>query len=80
MKNKTVTQMKSVATVPNSATGSDVTRLASDLQEQVRCRAYELYEQRGRADGHDVDDWLQAESETNRSDDKGSCIKPRRYS
>ena len=24
-------------------------------------RAYELYEQRGRDDGHDLDDWLQAE-------------------
>jgi hypothetical protein len=34
-----------------------------DLQEQVRRRAYELYEQRGREDGHELDDWLQAESE-----------------
>lgn len=29
----------------------------------VRLRAYELYEQRGRHDGHDLDDWLAAESE-----------------
>jgi hypothetical protein len=35
----------------------------SDLQEQIRLRAYELYEQRGREDGRDLDDWLQAESE-----------------
>ena len=34
-----------------------------DIQEQVRRRAFELYEQRGREDGHDQDDWLQAESE-----------------
>ena len=34
-----------------------------DIQEQVRRRAFELYEQRGREDGHDLDDWLQAESE-----------------
>jgi hypothetical protein len=34
-----------------------------DIQEQVRLRAYELYEQRGREDGHDVEDWLQAELE-----------------
>ena len=33
-----------------------------DLQEQIRLRAYALYEQRGR-EGHEVDDWLQAESE-----------------
>jgi hypothetical protein len=25
--------------------------------------AHELYEQRGRDDGHELDDWLQAESE-----------------
>lgn len=35
----------------------------ADLQEQIRRRAYELYEQRGREDGRDLDDWLQAESE-----------------
>ena len=34
-----------------------------DLQEQVRRRAYELYELRGRENGHDLEDWLQAESE-----------------
>jgi len=34
-----------------------------DIQEQVRRRAFDLYEQRGREDGHDLDDWLQAESE-----------------
>ena len=31
--------------------------------EQVRRRAYELYEARGREDGHDMDDWLRAEPE-----------------
>jgi hypothetical protein len=28
------------------------------LLEKVRLRAYELFEQRGREDGYDVDDWL----------------------
>jgi hypothetical protein len=32
-------------------------------REEVQRRAYELYEQRGREDGHDWDDWLQAEHE-----------------
>jgi hypothetical protein len=32
-------------------------------EEKIRWRAYELYEQRGRADGHDEEDWLQAERE-----------------
>ena len=34
----------------------------SDLQQQIRVRAYGLYEQRGR-EGHELDDWLQAELE-----------------
>ena len=33
------------------------------FEEQIRERAYQLYEQRGREDGHDLDDWLRAESE-----------------
>lgn len=35
---------------------------AIDLDD-VRRRAYELYEHRGRADGRHAEDWLQAESE-----------------
>jgi hypothetical protein len=34
-----------------------------NVEDQVRRRAYELYEQRGREDGHDVEDWLRAEEE-----------------
>jgi Protein of unknown function (DUF2934) len=33
------------------------------IEERIRLRAYELYERRGRRDGHAVDDWLQAEAE-----------------
>ncbi len=36
---------------------------AAQTEETVRSRAYELYEQRGRAEGHDLEDWLQAEAE-----------------
>ena len=32
-------------------------------EEQIRCRAYELYLTHGRPHGHDRDDWLQAEYE-----------------
>ena len=35
----------------------------ADLQEQVRRRAYELYEERGKVDGFEIEDWLQAEAE-----------------
>lgn len=30
-------------------------------QTRVAALAYVLYEQRGREDGHDLDDWLEAE-------------------
>jgi len=32
-------------------------------EEYIRLRAYQIYEQRGREDGHDVEDWLEAEAE-----------------
>ena len=35
----------------------------SPRTEQIAARAYQLYLERGRTDGHDVDDWLQAEYE-----------------
>ena len=44
----------------------EVMKSASDMPEQIRRRAYELYEQRGRGDGRALDDWLQAESEFTR--------------
>ena len=34
-----------------------------ELEIQIRQRAYELYEARGREEGHDLDDWLRAEEE-----------------
>ena len=34
-----------------------------ELEEKIRARAYELYEQRGGITGHDLDDWVQAEKE-----------------
>jgi Protein of unknown function (DUF2934) len=42
---------------------TQTTEPSIDLQEQIRLRAYQLYEQRGREDGRDLEDWLQAESE-----------------
>jgi hypothetical protein len=34
-----------------------------ELLEQIRIRAYELFERRGRDQGHELEDWLQAEAE-----------------
>jgi hypothetical protein len=33
------------------------------LEERIRVRAYQLYELRGKRDGHALDDWLQAQAE-----------------
>jgi hypothetical protein len=56
--------MKPTSTMPTPLRATKQTS-ESDIepQEQIRRRAYELYEQRGREDGRDLDDWLQAQSE-----------------
>jgi hypothetical protein len=37
--------------------------MARDIQQQIRERAYRLFEERGRENGHELEDWLQAEIE-----------------
>ncbi len=34
-----------------------------NLQEEIRLRAFEIYQDRGRGAGFDLEDWLQAEAE-----------------
>ena len=51
---------------PNPSTlapKSDEPTALIPIEQQIQQRAYELYEQRGRTHGHELDDWLQAESE-----------------
>jgi hypothetical protein len=50
--------------VPNA----DEPTILIPIEKEIEQRAYELYERRGRTDGHDLDDWLQA-SNVNRSSD-----------
>ena len=40
-----------------------VTNEPQEIEHQIRLRAQELYEARGREDGHELDDWLRAEAE-----------------
>jgi hypothetical protein len=47
---------------PELLTDRDIAVTTPD-EENVRARAYELYEVRGRIDGHAEEDWLQAEGE-----------------
>ena len=41
-------------------------------EENVRARAYELYEVRGRIDGYAEEDWLQAEEELAGSNERNA--------
>jgi hypothetical protein len=36
---------------------------SEELEARIRQRAYELYLARDRGDGHDLEDWFQAEAE-----------------
>jgi hypothetical protein len=51
--------------VAESVTSVELNGVLSDgtLEEQIRRRAYELYEARGRADGFDQEDWSRARAE-----------------
>jgi hypothetical protein len=46
-----------------ATTGTSQTPSDTELRELIARRARELWEQRGRADGHAEEDWLQAETE-----------------
>jgi hypothetical protein len=64
--------------------------VTSPNQEQIERRAYELYVERGREDGHAVEDWLAAEAELmdkyqesitpKKVGDKDIAVKPKRSS
>ncbi len=34
-----------------------------EIHNRIACRAYEIYEQKGKTDGHDLEDWFEAEKE-----------------
>ncbi len=50
-------------TNPTKKPPATVASEPQELENQIRQRAYELYEARGREDGHNLDDWLRAEEE-----------------
>ena len=39
------------------------TAQSNDIENRIRDRAYQLYEQRGSVDGFALEDWFQAEAE-----------------
>lgn len=42
--------------------GENLNGSDDDIRQRIAETAYELYEQRGREDGHDVEHWLEAEA------------------
>lgn len=58
---KAVTALSPITLKPLSVSGfwDDV----DELMDQVRQRAYHLFEGRGRAEGNDLEDWFKAETE-----------------
>ncbi len=50
-------------TNPTRKPPATVASVPQGLEDQIRHRAHEIYEARGREDGHDLDDWLRAEEE-----------------
>ena len=48
---------------PPKKSPKTVTSEPQELQDQIRERAYELYEERGRQDGHEQEDWFRAKEE-----------------
>ena len=49
--------------VPTKLSSPSGKTAAEATAERIRSRAYELYEERGCEDGHEVEDWLRAEAE-----------------
>jgi hypothetical protein len=61
-------QPKKAPIKENAGEGKTLTFVAptvteANIEEQIRRRAYELYEQRGRHEGFAEQDWLRAETE-----------------
>ena len=48
---------------PNSPFPPSANPVDTEIEEQIRQRAYELYQERGGVDGSAADDWLQAREE-----------------
>ena len=56
-------QTDNVLTMPSLESSTAVAIASGATEGDIARRAFELYCERGRQDGHDVDDWLNAERE-----------------
>jgi hypothetical protein len=58
-----LTMPEATSTTPVRKTSFSASSTTTDLESQVRQRAYELYQERGCTPGQENEDWLQAERE-----------------
>jgi HSP20 family molecular chaperone IbpA len=58
-----IAQPENEAVPIKSLPGSDLFERVHELSNAVARRAFELFDGRGRTDGHDLEDWFRAESE-----------------
>ncbi|MET0528409.1 MAG: DUF2934 domain-containing protein [Microvirga sp.] len=56
-----ITPVRTDSELPNSRTDKDMEPRVDNTEEQVRRRAFELWEEHGRPEGYDEEFWLQAE-------------------
>ena len=59
----TALRRSTASVLPSQAPAASKDPSQEDKAERIRRRAYEIYEQRGRQDGQEVEDWLRAEQE-----------------
>ena len=62
-KQSAIAQQEKEAVPVKSLPGSDLFERVRELSNAVARRAFELFDGRGRTDGHDLEDWFRAESE-----------------
>jgi hypothetical protein len=56
-------QKRTIAPAQVDSTGGMSSGRPTDVEIQIKKRAYELYSARGGEAGHDLEDWLRAEKE-----------------
>jgi hypothetical protein len=56
--------------VPDATANNHMIAPYEPTIEEIRARAYEVYVERGRIDGFDLENWLQAEEELKRNGSK----------
>lgn len=59
MRSKTSVPLATTEAVPKADAPSE--QKDTPIEELIRMRAFQLYEERGRIEGHAEEDWLQAE-------------------